>query len=233
MWQTGALESMRELREVGVNDFDIIVVPGHLFPMRSTVPRAGRYDGRSNPTASASSAQPCPRLDQNLASCVPSERAYAVDVYAKTLRLAADLGLCATSWPSPAASASLLPPPARGFDGLARGEHRAAAAHRGGGERPADLLEMIPLSRSRPSATGALPRSLHGCDAAARGLRRRQRGVRRRRPGGGPPTHRARASGRRTCRFDAQDMRHDKVASQRELPRPSSPSFARCASRSA
>ena len=32
MWRTPALDAMRELRAVGLNDFDILAVPGHLWP---------------------------------------------------------------------------------------------------------------------------------------------------------------------------------------------------------
>jgi len=93
MWRTGALESMRELREVGVNDFDIIVVPGHLFP--DDVDNAARRTLRRALESDAIRVESLnlPSVDQNLASSVPSARAYAVDIYAQTLRRAADLGV--------------------------------------------------------------------------------------------------------------------------------------------
>jgi sugar phosphate isomerase/epimerase len=92
MWTATSLDAMRELRQIGLNDFDIIAVPGHLWPDElDAAQRRALRQSLEHADIRVESLN-LPSVDQNLASCIPEARAYAVDVYTRTLRLAADLG---------------------------------------------------------------------------------------------------------------------------------------------
>lgn len=92
MWTTPAPAAIERLRALGLNDFDIIMAPGHLWPddllggerrrLRVELEHSGTRLESLNP----------PALDYNLASLVADVRNQAVDIYTKTLQLAADLG---------------------------------------------------------------------------------------------------------------------------------------------
>lgn len=92
MWTEPALEAMQRMQKLGLNDFDIIMVPGHCWhdelsaADRSALVRSLRADGIRIESLNL------PALDQNLASCVPEARTYAVELYTRVLQLSADLG---------------------------------------------------------------------------------------------------------------------------------------------
>lgn len=92
MWQDPALSAMRKMQKLGLNDFDIIMVPGHLWPDelsgqgRADLATVMRREGIRIESLNL------PALDQNLASCVRDLRVHAVSLYADALRLSADLG---------------------------------------------------------------------------------------------------------------------------------------------
>lgn len=92
MWTEPALMAIQRMQKLGLNDFDIIMVPGHCWhdelsaAERSQLARTLRADGIRIESLNL------PALDQNLASCVPGARAYAVELYTQVLQLSADLG---------------------------------------------------------------------------------------------------------------------------------------------
>lgn len=92
MWSEPALSAMRKMQELGLNDFDIIMVPGHLWhdelsaAQRSTLATQVRADGIRIESLNL------PALDQNLVSCIPEVRAYAIALYTRTMELGAELG---------------------------------------------------------------------------------------------------------------------------------------------
>jgi L-ribulose-5-phosphate 3-epimerase len=92
MWQTSALDAVRELRELGLNDFDLMAVPGHLWPDELTSSQRRALREALEAADIRVESLNLPSVDQNLASCIPEVRAYAVNVYARTLELAADIG---------------------------------------------------------------------------------------------------------------------------------------------
>jgi sugar phosphate isomerase/epimerase len=116
MWSAPALSAMRQMRELGLNDFDVILVPGHCWPGelsaadRTQLAAALRADGTRIESLNL------PALDQNLASCVPEIRAYAVDLYAQVLQLSADLGGRAVV-AVPGRVSALFPPPQAASEG--------------------------------------------------------------------------------------------------------------------
>lgn len=92
MWSEPARSALTRLQKLGLNDFDIIMVPGHLWHdelssgQRTTLAAQLRADGIRIESLNL------PALDQNLVSCIPEARAYAVALYTRTLELSADLG---------------------------------------------------------------------------------------------------------------------------------------------
>jgi sugar phosphate isomerase/epimerase len=92
MWNEPALAAIRRLGALGLQDFDVILAPGHLWPdelndngrrqMRQALSQDGLRIESTN----------LPALDFNLGSCLQEVRAYAVRRYADALRLSADLG---------------------------------------------------------------------------------------------------------------------------------------------
>ena len=110
MWQVTALDAMRRMQALGLDVFDIIMVPGHCWhdelsagqriELASTLRREGLAIDSLN----------LPALDQNLASCVPEARAYAVSLYTSVLHLSADLGGRAVV-AVPGRVSALFPPP--------------------------------------------------------------------------------------------------------------------------
>ena len=110
MWSGTALDAMRQMQALGLNVFDIIVVPGHcwhdeLSPLqRNELSATLRSEGLTIDSLNL------PALDQNLASCVPEARAYAVSLYTDVLQLSADLGGRAVV-AVPGRVSALFPPP--------------------------------------------------------------------------------------------------------------------------
>jgi L-ribulose-5-phosphate 3-epimerase len=92
MWTEPAPVAMRRLRGIGLNDFDVLMVPGHLWPAaldagaRRALAAELRADGIRIESLNL------PALDLNLASCVPEVRAYGVAQYRAALHLGGELG---------------------------------------------------------------------------------------------------------------------------------------------
>lgn len=144
MWQRPALHAMCELRELGLNDFDIIAVPGHLWPdeLGASARRELRDVLHSDDMRIESLN--LPSVDQNLASCILEARGYAVDVYTRTLHLAADIG-CSNVVVVPGRVGALLPP--RLEDSLGWLESGFTQLLRVAEQNDQQLyLEMIPLA---------------------------------------------------------------------------------------
>jgi L-ribulose-5-phosphate 3-epimerase len=92
MWNEPALTSMRRIGELGLRDFDVIAVPGHLWPdeldgcARREMRQALSQDGLRVESLNL------PALDFNLGSCLADVRACGIRRYTDMLRLSADLG---------------------------------------------------------------------------------------------------------------------------------------------
>ncbi|WP_201192482.1 sugar phosphate isomerase/epimerase family protein [Pseudomonas fluorescens] len=110
MWQSSALDAMRSLAALELNDFDVLVLPGHLWHLeldqgaRSQLAKTLRVDGLRIESLNI------PALDHNLASCVPEVRAYSIALFSRVMELSSDLGgrgVVAV----PGRVSSLFPPP--------------------------------------------------------------------------------------------------------------------------
>ncbi len=92
MWREPALAAMRRMRALGLNDFDILAVPGHFWPDeldaggRRALAAALRADDIRVESVNI------PALDQNLGSCIADARAYAVNLYRRLMEFGAELG---------------------------------------------------------------------------------------------------------------------------------------------
>ncbi|MFM0034959.1 sugar phosphate isomerase/epimerase [Paraburkholderia strydomiana] len=110
MWQDTAVAAMRKMQKLDLNDFDVLVVPGHLWPDElSAADRAGlaanlRHEGIRIESLNL------PALDLNLVSRVEEFRRYSIDLYVRTMQLASDLGAGAVVV-VPGRVSSLFPPP--------------------------------------------------------------------------------------------------------------------------
>lgn len=110
MWNSDALEAMHRLADIGLNDFDVLVLPGHLW--HSTMDQAQR--SRLGATLQAENLRieslNLPALDHNLASCVPEARAYSIELFSRVIELSAQLGSRGVV-AVPGRVSSLFPPP--------------------------------------------------------------------------------------------------------------------------
>lgn len=92
MWSAAALPALRALRALGLDGFDVLTAPGHLWhgdctgTERAELAATLRRDGIRIDTLNL------PALDHNLASCVPDVRAFSIELYVNVMRFAADLG---------------------------------------------------------------------------------------------------------------------------------------------
>ena len=92
IWRDDALSAMRRLSRLGLNDFDVLLLPGHMWwddldasarsAMREMLVGEGIRIESLN----------LPALDYNLCSIVPEMRQAAVEAYLEAIGLAADLG---------------------------------------------------------------------------------------------------------------------------------------------
>ncbi|WP_277184246.1 sugar phosphate isomerase/epimerase [Caballeronia sp. BR00000012568055] len=131
MWRESAFDAMLKMRDIGLNDFDALVVPGHLWPDdlspadRSNLARALRNEGIRVESLDL------PALDLNLVSRVESFRQYSVDLYVRTMQLASELG-CGAVVAVPGRVSSLFPPPSQDSERLLRDslEHLLRVAER-------------------------------------------------------------------------------------------------------
>lgn len=125
MWAEPVLTSLERLLAVGLNDSDVMMVPGHLWFDDDPV---HLLDGMRRSNVRIESLN-LPSLDLNLCSVVPEVRAYAIETYLRTLDLADSLeakGVVVV----PGRVSGLLPPAARNTmdwleDGIATLERRA------------------------------------------------------------------------------------------------------------
>lgn len=119
MWQDTALAAMRKMQTLGLNDFDVLVVPGHLWPNElSAADRSVLADNLRSEGIRIESLN-LPALDLNLASRVEEFRRYSIDLYIHTMQLAADLGAGAVVV-VPGRVSSLFPPPRKDTEHVLR-----------------------------------------------------------------------------------------------------------------
>jgi L-ribulose-5-phosphate 3-epimerase len=87
-----ALDALRTLRAIGYERFDILGVPGHLWPSElDGRARASLRDAFAADDIALESISPQP-VDLNLSSPLADVRTFSVGVYADVIRLAVDLG---------------------------------------------------------------------------------------------------------------------------------------------
>jgi sugar phosphate isomerase/epimerase len=92
-WRESALEALRRLQALGLDDFDVILAPGHLWPdelspaARASLARTVAAEGIRIDSLNF------PALDLNLASAIAEVRAYTVARYRDALALGGELGV--------------------------------------------------------------------------------------------------------------------------------------------
>ncbi|MDR5827897.1 sugar phosphate isomerase/epimerase [Caballeronia sp. LP006] len=101
---------MRKMQEIGLNDFDALVVPGHLWPDELSAADRSSLAGTLRSEGLRIESLNLPALDLNLVSRVEPFRQYSVDLYIDTMQLASDLG-CGAIVVVPGRVSSLFPPP--------------------------------------------------------------------------------------------------------------------------
>lgn len=109
MWQDTALAAMRKMQAIGLNDFDALVVPGHLWPDELSANDRSNLAGTLESEGLRIESLNLPALDLNLVSRVEAFRRYSVEVYTSTMQLASDLGAGAVVV-VPGRVSSLFPP---------------------------------------------------------------------------------------------------------------------------
>jgi L-ribulose-5-phosphate 3-epimerase len=92
MWKEAARISMGRMRQIGLNDFDVLLVPGHLWMDEVTTRDVAQLRKQFEHDDVRIESLNLPALDLNLCSCVPEFRTYSIAMYQKALRLSADLG---------------------------------------------------------------------------------------------------------------------------------------------
>lgn len=116
MWREPALGALRKLRALGLNDFDVILAPGHCWPgEQSTRDLAAALRAEDIRIESTN----LPAIDLNLASCIPEIRAQGVALYTRALELSAELGGRAVVV-VPGRVSALFPPPQEASEGWLR-----------------------------------------------------------------------------------------------------------------
>jgi sugar phosphate isomerase/epimerase len=119
MWQDTALAAMRKMQALDLNDFDVLVVPGHLWPDELSAAARSILAGNLRSEGIRIESLNLPALDLNLVSRVKEFRRYSVDLYVRTMQLAADLGAGAVVV-VPGRVSSLFPPPRQDSEQLLR-----------------------------------------------------------------------------------------------------------------
>ncbi|MCP3712439.1 sugar phosphate isomerase/epimerase [Paraburkholderia sp. CNPSo 3274] len=119
MWQDTALAAMRKMQTLGLNDFDVLVVPGHLWPDQLSAADRSVLAGNLRSEGIRIESLNLPALDLNLVSRVEEFRRYSIDLYIRTMQLAADLGAGAVVV-VPGRVSSLFPPPGSDTEHLLR-----------------------------------------------------------------------------------------------------------------
>ena len=90
--QESALDSMRRLRRTGYRRFDVLAVPGHLWP--AELSGSARTDLRralERDDIVVESINPQP-IDLNVGSCLQEVREHSVSIYSDAIRLATEIG---------------------------------------------------------------------------------------------------------------------------------------------
>jgi sugar phosphate isomerase/epimerase len=109
MWQGTALDAIRKMAAIGLNDFDVLLVPGHLWIDMDAAARRHLRRTLADEGLRLNSLN-LPALDLNLCSTVPDMHGYTVATYRDAIRLAADLDAEAVVV-VPGRVSALLPPP--------------------------------------------------------------------------------------------------------------------------
>jgi sugar phosphate isomerase/epimerase len=92
-WRESALDALRRLQALGLDGFDVILAPGHLWPdelspaARAALTRTVAAEGIRIDSLNF------PALDLNLASAIAEVRAYTVARYRDALALGGELGV--------------------------------------------------------------------------------------------------------------------------------------------
>jgi sugar phosphate isomerase/epimerase len=92
-WRESALDALRRLQALGLDGFDVILAPGHLWPdelspaARAALARTVAAEGIRIDSLNF------PALDLNLASAIAEVRAYTVARYRDALALGGELGV--------------------------------------------------------------------------------------------------------------------------------------------
>lgn len=92
IWNDTALSAMEKMLPLGLNDFDVLLVPGHLWPDHLTPQHVAEARARLETNGIRIDSLNLPALDLNLCSCVPEVRTYSIGVYHQAMRLTRDLG---------------------------------------------------------------------------------------------------------------------------------------------
>ena len=92
MWNETALSAMRKQQRLGLDTFDVIMVPGHCWHEELSPQQRLEFAGMLRQEGLRIDSLNLPALDLNLASCLPQVRAYAVSLYTQVLRMSAELG---------------------------------------------------------------------------------------------------------------------------------------------
>lgn len=110
MWDSDALHAMRRLADIGLNDFDVLVLPGHLWHLTLDQAERSRLAATLQAENLRIESLNLPALDHNLASCVPAARAYSIELFSRVIELSAELGSRGVV-AVPGRVSSLFPPP--------------------------------------------------------------------------------------------------------------------------
>lgn len=119
MWQDTALVAMRKMQKLELNDFDVLVVPGHLWPDELSAADRSSLAGNLRTEGIRIESLNLPALDLNLVSRVEEFRRYSIELYIRTIQLASDLGAGAVVV-VPGRVSSLFPPPRKDTELLLR-----------------------------------------------------------------------------------------------------------------
>lgn len=110
MWREPAAAALAQMRRLGMNDFDLILAPGHLWHDDMPPGKRATWTSRLKAEDIRIESLNLPALDLNLSSCLPAVRAHAVALYRQTLQLSAELGARGVVV-VPGRVSALLPPP--------------------------------------------------------------------------------------------------------------------------
>lgn len=109
MWSEGALQSLRRMRALRLNDFDVILAPGHLWHRELTAAQRSALRAALQAEDIRIESLNLPALDCNLASAIPEIRATSAAMYEDVFALAGDLGVRSVV-AVPGRISGLLPP---------------------------------------------------------------------------------------------------------------------------